>query len=422
VSRASEVDVTAAAALVLERSAILSRCTEIPGEIRRTFLSPAMDEAHAHLREWMKHAGLTVQLDCAGNILASSQAAADAPRLLIGSHLDTIPNAGAYDGVLGVLLALALAEARRGHDQNFALDVVGFSEEEGIRFSAPFLGSKAMTGTLETELLERRDKAGLTLQQSLDQFQAVHPEAIAPHLAPNTRAYLEFHIEQGPVLEALSLPLSVVTAIAGQTRGSMTFTGKAGHAGTTPMAQRHDALTAAAEWIGKVEQLALATQDLVATVGQITVEPGAVNVIPALASCSLDLRHADDRVREQALSRILQAAEAIAANRRLKSSWSLNHAQSAVPMNPQMISIAERAVANTGYPVHLMTSGAGHDAMVLASHLPSGMIFLRSPGGLSHHPDEAVMMEDVAAAIVAGLNFLDEFERAVCAGEITASA
>lgn len=412
-SRAAQVDAAAAAAVILERCAILAQCTERPGEICRTFLSPAMEDVHAHLRKWMEQAGLAVQVDRAGNILASTEGKADAPRLLIGSHLDTVPNAGAYDGVLGVLLAVALAEAQRGRHRNFALDVVGFSEEEGVRFGAPFLGSKSMAGALEADLLARRDKAELTLQQALDQFAVEHPEAIAPGVASGTRGYLEFHIEQGPVLEAMSLPLGVVTAIAGQSRGMLTFTGKAGHAGTTPMARRQDALAGAAEWIGRVEDLARATQGLVATVGQITLEPGAVNVIPAQACCSLDLRHAEDARRDWALSQILSAAEEIAAKRGVRYNWSLTHAQAAVPMNVQMTTISERAIERSGFPVHRMASGAGHDAMVLGPHLPSGMIFLRSPRGLSHHPEETVLPGDVAAAIVAGLNFLDEFERAV---------
>jgi allantoate deiminase len=380
-----------------------------------------MEEAHAHLRKWMEQAGLAVRLDRAGNILGSTEAR-DAPRLLMGSHLDTVPNAGAYDGVLGVLVALALAEAQSERSWNFALDVVGFSEEEGVRFGAPFLGSKAMTGGLETESLATRDEAGLTLQQVLQQFAVAHPEAIAPSVASDTRGYLEFHIEQGPVLEELSLPLGVVTAIAGQSRGTITFSGKAGHAGTTPMARRQDALAVAAEWIGRVENLARATEGLVATVGQITVEPGAINVIPALACCSLDLRHPEDARRDWALSQILSAAEEISRKRGVSSGWSLTHTQAAVPMNAGIISMVERAIERGGYPVHRMASGAGHDAMVLAPHLPSGMIFLRSPGGLSHHPEETVLAEDVAAAFVAGLNFLDEFERAVCTGEITAGA
>jgi allantoate deiminase len=381
-----------------------------------------MEEAHVHLRTWMEQAGLAVRLDRAGNILASTRTAWNMPRLLIGSHLDTVPNAGAYDGVLGVVLALSLAEARPGEHYRFAIDVVGFSEEEGVRFSAPFLGSKAMVGRLGKDLLVQRDQGGVTLEQALAEFEAAHPEAIAPHLANDTRGYLEFHIEQGPVLDELGLPLGVVTAIAGQIRGVMTFTGKAGHAGTTPMKQRQDALAGAAEWIGKVEEIACVADGLVATVGQISAEPGAINVIPGLARCSLDLRHAEDSRCDAALGEMVKAADNIARMRGVKCEWKQTHAQAAVPMDAGITGSAARAVERAGYPVHRMASGAGHDAMILAPHVLSGMIFLRSPGGLSHHPDESVLVEDVAAAFMAGLNFLDEFERAVGAGERTSSA
>lgn len=410
----------AASALILERCAELARCTETPGAISRTFLSPAMDEAHALLRGWSEQAGLTVRVDRAGNFVASTKAADDAPRLMIGSHLDTVPNAGAYDGVLGVVLGLAIAEARR--DCGLGIDVVGFSEEEGVRFGTPFIGSKAMVGELNAELLNRRDGDGVTVRDALDAFAKARSDAVTAGLPLGTRGYLEFHIEQGPVLEAEGLALGVVTAIAGQSRGEMTFAGKAGHAGTTPMMQRHDALAAAAEWIGRVETIAREMEGLVATVGQISAEPNAVNVIAAQARCSLDVRHAEDTRRVRALGEIVRAAEEIAAKRGVRCDWSETHTQAAVPMDPEMVAMAERAVGRAGYPAHRMVSGAGHDAMVLAPHVPSGMIFLRSPGGLSHHPDEAVLAEDVATAYLAGLSFLDEFERAWSAGERRASA
>jgi allantoate deiminase len=396
--------------MILERCAMLARCTETPGTICRTFLSPAMEEAHALLRGWAEQAGLAVRVDRVGNFVASTKAAEDAPRLMIGSHLDTVPNAGAYDGVLGVLLGLAIAEARR--DGGLAIDVVGFSEEEGVRFGTPFIGSKAMVGELNAELLNRRDGDGVTVRDALDAFAKARPDAVAAALPKGTRGYLEFHIEQGPVLEAEGLALGVVTAIAGQSRGVMMFAGKAGHAGTTPMTQRQDALAAAADWIGGVERIARGTEGLVGTVGQISAEPNAVNVIAAEARCSLDVRHAEDAKRIRALAEMVRAAEEIAAKRGVRCTWSETHAQAAVPMDAAMVAMAERAVERAGYPVRRMASGAGHDAMVLAGHVPSGMIFLRSPGGLSHHPDETVLAEDVAAAYLAGLNFLEEFERA----------
>ncbi len=414
------VKAEAIAAHILERCSELSRCTETPGAICRTFLSPAMDEAHALLREWAVEAGMTARADGAGSFIASTNAADDAPRLMIGSHLDTVPNGGAYDGVLGVVLGLAIAEAQPGG--GLGMDVVGFSEEEGVRFGVPFIGSKAMTRELTAELLERRDGAGATVQEALNAFAKAKPDAVMTGLPKGTRGYLEFHIEQGPVLEAEGLALGVVTAIAGQTRGMMTFVGQAGHAGTTPMAQRQDALAAAAEWIVSVEEIARRTEGLIATVGQISAEPNAVNVIAGEARCSLDVRHADDPVRTRALSVIVRAAEEIVARRGLRCGWSEAHAEAAVPMDAGMVAMAERAVERAGHRVRRMVSGAGHDAMVLAPHVPSGMIFLRCPGGLSHHPDETVLAEDVAAAYKAGLQFLDEFERAWSVGERRTSA
>jgi len=369
-----------------------------------------MDEAHALLRAWAEQAGLTVRVDRAGNFVASTKAAEDAPRLLIGSHLDTVPNAGAYDGVLGVVLGLAIAEARR--ECGVGMDVVGFSEEEGVRFGTPFIGSKAMVGELSAEMLARRDGAGVTVQEALDTFAKTRPDAVATGLPKGTRGYIELHIEQGPMLETEGLALGVVTAIAGQSGGAMTFVGRAGHAGTTMMTQRQDALAAAAEWIGRVEAIGRTTAGLVATVGQISAEPNAVNVIAARTRCSLDVRHAEDACRVRALGEIVSAAEEIAVRRGVRCDWSEMHTQTAVPMGAGMTVMAELAVEQAGYPVRRLVSGAGHDAMVLAPHVASGMIFLRCPGGLSHHPDEAVLAEDVAAAYLAGLNFLEEFERA----------
>ncbi|HTV06319.1 MAG TPA: allantoate amidohydrolase [Acidobacteriaceae bacterium] len=410
----------ATAARILARCAELARCTETPGAICRTFLSLAMDEAHALLRRWAVEAGMTVQLDRAGNFIASTKAAEDTPRLMIGSHLDTVPDAGAYDGVLGVLLGLAIAEAQS--ECGLGIDVVGFSDEEGVRFGTPFIGSKSMTGRLTAELLGRRDGAGVTAREALDAFAKARPDAVSTGLPQGVRGYLEFHIEQGPVLESEGLALGVVTKIAGQSRGVLTFVGRAGHAGTTPMVQRQDALAAAAEWIGRVEEIAHGAEGLVATVGQISAEPNAVNVIAAGAKCSLDVRHAEDAVRTRALSEIVRAAEEIAARRGVRCGWSETHTEAAVPMDAAMIAMVEQAVERAGHPVRRMASGAGHDAMVLAPHVPSGMIFLRCPGGLSHHPDEAVLAGDLAAAFKVGLLFLDEFERAWSAGERRTSA
>jgi allantoate deiminase len=400
-----------AAATLLARCTALAACTEKPGEILRTFLSPAMEQVHQQLRSWFEAAGMTVNVDRAGNLrsLYSSASGYNSPRLLIGSHLDTVPNAGAYDGVLGVLTGLALVEGLGGRRMPYAIEVIGFSDEEGTRFGVPFIGSRAVVNQLSHSLLEGKDAEGITVSEALSGYAATHPEAVESLLAPGAAAYLEFHIEQGPVLEREDLALGVVEALAGQSRCHLVFRGRAGHAGTTPMMLRRDALAAAAEWMTRTEAIACSLDGVVATVGQITVDPGGVNVIPGVVRCSLDVRHADDAVRSDALDTILNEARAIAARRGISIEAEECNTQPAVHLDRAMISIADAAACHAGYASIRMTSGAGHDAMVIAPHVPSAMVFLRNPCGISHHPDESVLETDVAAAIHMGLCFLDQF-------------
>ena len=395
-----------------QRIATLASCTEKPGEILRTFLSSPMEEVHQHLGAWLEGAGMQVNVDSAGNLrgLYESNLGQSSPTLLIGSHLDTVPNAGGYDGVLGVLIGLALVEGLRGRRMPYAIEVIGFSDEEGTRFGVPFIGSRALAGTLfEEALLASKDSSGITVREVLEQYGANHPEAIPSVLTSRTAGYLEFHIEQGPVLESRNLSLGVVQSIVGQTRCRLVFKGKSGHAGTSPMGLRRDALAAAASWMIQCEAIASGTEGLVATVGQISVEPGGVNVIPGVARCSLDVRHPDNGVLGLAVENILSEAHAIANARGLAIETDIYHTQPAVHLDSNMIEISEAAVRKAGFESIRMTSGAGHDAMVIAPHVPSTMIFLRSPGGISHHPDENVLIEDIEAAIHAGLCFLDEF-------------
>lgn len=400
-----------AAAVLLARSAALAGCTDKPGEILRTFLSPAMEEVHQRMRPWFEAAGLTVSVDRAGNLrgLYPSASGKSSPRLLIGSHLDTVPNAGAYDGVLGVLMGLALVEALGGRRMPYAVEVIGFSDEEGTRFGVPFIGSRAIVDQLNDALLQSKDIDGVTVSAALSGYSAMHHELVETSMAPGAAAYLEFHIEQGPVLESRDLALGIVEALAGQSRCHLVFQGCAGHAGTTPMALRRDALAAAAEWMVRVEAIACNLEGLVATVGQIHADPGGVNVIPGIVRCSLDVRHRYDAVRSDALKAILDEANIVASRRRISVEAEEYHTQPAVHLDPAMISIADTAARHAGYASISMTSGAGHDAMVIAPHLPSAMVFLRNPGGISHHPDESVLETDVAAAIHMGMCFLDEF-------------
>jgi allantoate deiminase len=374
----------------------LALFSEEPGRTTRTFLSPPMHDVHRLLGGWMRQIGMEVTIDAAGN-LRGVRAGSSTKRLIIASHLDTVPNAGAFDGILGVVLGVALVEALG--DSGPTLEVIGFSEEEGVRFGTPFIGSRAVAGTLDESIMT---------PSVLDAIRAfgLDPSGLpAARLSPETTAYLEFHIEQGPVLDSLNLPLGIVDAIAGQSRLTFTFRGKANHAGTTPMSLRRDALAAASEWICKVEESAVGEPSLVATVGSITAEPNATNVIPELVRVSLDVRHSCDETRHASVAKMLSTAKEICNRRGIALDHEQRLDQPAVAMDSRLREALSNSVEAAGYPVHRMTSGAGHDAMILAPHVPAAMLFLRSPGGISHHPDESVTASDVEAAIEVGLRF-----------------
>lgn len=397
---------------IIVRCKAIAEFSEQPGCTTRTFLSPPMREVHRTLRSWMESLGMSVAVDSVGNLRGHYQGLHDhAPPLLIGSHLDTVPCAGAFDGILGVILGIALVESLNKRRLPFAIEIVGFSEEEGVRFGVPFIGSRALIGAVHTELLETKDAHGCTVAQAIRDFGLDPSRTSEAILKGRVLGYLEFHIEQGPVLDDLGLPLGVVEAIVGQTQARVSFRGRANHAGTTPMHLRHDAVAAAAEWILAVEREARPTSGLVATVGQVEALPGASNVIPGEARASLDVRHASDAQRTAGVDRILSAARDIAQRRGLKFECSARQDQQAVACDPNLVLAMEKAVARAGFPVQRMTSGAGHDAMILAQKAPVAMLFLRSPGGISHHPDERVLSEDVAAALQTGLYFLEHLEQ-----------
>jgi allantoate deiminase len=368
-----------------------------------------MRDCHRELAGWMEPLGADVQVDAAGNFRGVFPAAQpNAPRLLIGSHLDTVPNAGAYDGVLGVVLAIALLEELRGRRLPFGIEVVAFSEEEGVRFGTPFIGSRALVGRLDPELLDTRDAQGISVQEAIESF-GLNPEKLPQaELESNTLGYLEFHIEQGPVLEKLNLPLALVEAIAGQSRLEFTFLGRANHAGTTPMHLRCDALAGAAEWIGTVERVAQGVPGLVATVGKIESKPGATNVIAGEAWLTLDVRHSSDEIRTRVLVDLIRQAEGIAARRGLSVQERTLLSQRAVVMDSFLNGEIEQAILKTGCKPHRMVSGAGHDAMIMVERVPAAMIFLRTPGGISHDPAESVACKDVEKAIECGLHLLDQ--------------
>ena len=397
-------DLRAEADKVIDRCRYLAQFSEEPDQIKRTFLSPAMRDCMAAVQGWMEAAGIAVTTDAAGNLRGRYPAAnSSSPCLMIGSHLDTVPNSGAFDGILGVMLGLALVEALDGERLPFAIELVGFSEEEGVRFKIPFIGSRAVVGRLEPELLATRDGNGITLAQALTSFGLDPLKMKRCVLSDEVAWYLEFHIEQGIVLESEDLSLGVVHTIAGQNRAEVTFTGRASHAGTTPMRLRHDAVAGAAEWVVAVEQLAIQTPGLVATVGDLRTHPGAGNVVAGQLCASLDVRHADDTVRHRAVDSLLAQAASIATRRGLTVASRMLMDQTAVAMDAGMCALATVAIRDIGIEPLSMVSGAGHDAMVLAGHVPSTMIFLRSPGGVSHHPEETVRAQDVENALAGGL-------------------
>jgi len=393
-----------AACQVIDRCRTLAQFTEEPGFTTRTFLCEPMREVHRELTDWMTSAGMEVLIDAAGNIRGVYPAThPGARRLYIGSHLDTVPRAGAFDGVLGVMMGLALVELAPRRF-NYAVELVGFSEEEGVRFGIPFIGSRALAGLA----IEER-----TVQDAIRAY-GLDPGRIAEAQAgPHALGYFEIHIEQGPVLDSMGAPLAVVDSIVGQSRFEAQFAGAANHAGVTPMHLRRDALVGAAEWIGAVEREAKSRPDLVATVGRIEASPGATNVIPGTCRATLDVRSPSDAVRRSAVEHILECGRQIAKRRSLRFESEQRLDQPAVSMDESWTALLEEAVEKTGAPVHRMASGAGHDAMIMAQRMPAAMLFLRTPGGISHHPDETVRSEDIAAGLAAALEFLNLLEARV---------
>jgi allantoate deiminase len=393
----------------LARCGRLASFSEDQDSLRRTFLSPPMIDCHREIASWMEPLGVAVRVDSAGNLRAFYPGnRSGAPRLMIGSHLDTVPNAGAYDGMLGVVLAVSLLEALDGRKLPFGIEVVGFSEEEGVRFGVPFIGSRALVGRLDEGLLAREDASGISVRKAVENFGLNPAEIPQVCLTKEYLGLIEFHIEQGPVLENLGLPLAVVESIVGQSRLQFTFFGRSNHAGTTPMNLRYDALTAAAEWISAVECRARNTAGLVATVGRIEAKPGAINVIAGEIRLTLDVRHAADEIRIQAVNDLVGQAKGIANRRGLRIECGVLLEQRAVPMDSFLVNEIEHAMKTIGCAPHRMMSGAGHDAMIMAEKIPAAMIFLRTPGGISHDPSESVAVEDVEKAIDCGLQLLDQ--------------
>ncbi|MBM3677030.1 MAG: M20 family metallo-hydrolase [Actinobacteria bacterium] len=399
-----------AAADVMQRADALARCTETVGEITRPYGSPSLVRARDLVAGWMREIDLTTDVDAIGN-LTGRRGATDGAAFVLGSHLDSVRNAGRYDGPLGILVALAAAERTRG--SRSPLEIVAFADEEGLRFRSSYLASRAYAGLLDATELAAVDDDGVPLVlAAADMGGDLDRIASAARRPDGVLGYLEVHIEQGPVLEAEGLPVGVVTAIAGQSRGFVDLVGRAGHAGNTPPDLRADALCAAAELVLAIEREMHDTPGLIATVGRIDNAPNVGNVIPGLTTVSYDVRHHDDAQREAAIDRLRGHAAEIAGRRRgVEARWRHLQDHEAVPMSGRLRERLAAAVTASGVAVRELRSGAGHDAVAISTLTPEvAMLFIRCQGGISHHPDESVTEEDVAIAIDVVTAFLESFD------------
>lgn len=386
---------------VMERCDLLANVSEEPGLIVRPYGSQAMNEANNIVAGWMRQAGMKTGRDEIGNLLGRYGGTGNRT-LVLGSHLDTVRDAGRYDGILGVLCAIACVQHlhNEGERLPFAIEVAAFADEEGLRFGTTFLGSSVYAGRFDRKRLELEDGDRVTLMEAVRAFGG-DPFAleVAGRDPEDLIGYCELHIEQGPVLEDLDLPVGVVTAINGQSRIGVDFTGKAGHAGTVPMENRKDALCAASEFVLEARRCARSEPPAVATVGEIKALPGAINVVPGEARLSLDLRHPDDAVRERLRDHLQEKASEIAAANGCSQDWLLQQETRAVPADPGFSDLLAGAVEKLGLPVHRLPSGAGHDAAEVAAIAPIAMLFVRCKGGISHNPAESVRREDVEVAL-----------------------
>jgi allantoate deiminase len=395
----------------------LAGISETPDNLTRIFLTPEHRAAAELIMRWMVEAGMSAHLDAIGNVCGRYEGERPGlPCLMLGSHYDTVRDAGRWDGPLGLITAISCVADlhKRKRRFPFAIEVTGFADEEGVRFASTLLGSRAVAGTFNERVLASKDEAGISMREALVQF-GLDPDHIgaAARIRSELLAYVELHIEQGPVLEARNLAVGVVSAIAGATRLAARLTGMAGHAGTVPMALRRDALAGAAECISKIEELCLTDEGgLVGTVGYIHAAPGATNVIPGETHFTIDLRAPTDTHRKRAVSDIVRQIEVIAKRRKLALQVDVTHENRTVPCAPWLKAQVADAVVAEGYPVFELPSGAGHDGMAMVDIADVAMVFVRCRGGISHHPDEHVDLADADAGARVLLRLIENFRPA----------
>jgi allantoate deiminase len=399
---------------IVDRINALGAISETNENLTRIFLTREHRAAAELILDWMRSAGMRAHLDAIGNVCGRYEGDHPGlPCLMLGSHYDTVRDAGKWDGPLGLITAISCVADlhNRGRRLPFAIEVIGFADEEGVRYASTLLGSRAVAGTFVESVLGTRDADGISMREALVQF-GLDPDHVGA--ATRTRrellAYIELHIEQGPVLEQQDLPVGVVTAIAGATRLAARLTGMAGHAGTVPMGLRRDALAGAAECISAIEEFCRTDQGgLVGTVGYIHAMPGATNVIPGQVSFTIDIRAPTDPHRMRAVTDLVRQIEDIAGRRKLALQLDVTHENRTVPCAPWLKAQVAEAIAAEGLGVFELPSGAGHDGMAMIDIADVGMIFVRCRGGISHHPDEHVELADADAGARVLLRLVENF-------------
>jgi len=396
---------------ILSRINELASISEVSHGITRRYGTAAAVEAGKKVQEWMHAAGLQVRVDAIGNIRGvwkSESAGAD--RLVIASHIDTVIDAGRWDGPLGVVMGLDLVEnvISSGGKLRFDIELIAFCDEEGVRFHTTYLGSKVVAGSFERELLDKKDGEGVSLREVIGLIGG-NAEELEGDAIPRDQwlGYFEIHIEQGPVLYEKKVPVALVKGIAGQVRAEVVFKGMAGHAGTVPMDMRNDALCGAAEFILAAEALA-AGSGLVATVGKLQIANAASNVIPGEVVCSVDIRSADENFLSQGHLQLKALCEAIGVERGLEVVWTVVQSSSPVACDARMNELLGKSIRGAGYEVLELVSGAGHDGVPISAVSPVCMLFVRCYKGISHHPQEHVETEDLTAAIVVADEFIHQ--------------